>query len=475
MARVTRSLFARPEQWIHRRVEYVSFKDHRIVHHQIGVDFTLPRDIEPISDFEGKNIYIAPLFVLAKDSPEPLREGKPPRRHFIFFVKRPPDRKSIVPTAHYSSLSFTDQEGHSLPILTRLQSAQLTAAMLLQEAERVLGGRRVTGRLQNEISVIPYLSWLDLQGTLAWLKQGGCGDARAELRKDELFAELVDIFASHYLIACLLTGNKPRRPIYKLSYDEHLYELSERSGASRRSVGWSPEQYFVPLTEIGASSTYHVEVAIPDELEITEVGLVGKRYRWFGALRDKGNRDYIVQQVQRTTREGKVYIPAPLPGRRTGLVWVKLRARRQGFLRGALAASFIITAMLFFAAFAVLQVVHGKEFEAATATLLLVPALVAAYIARPGEHAITTKMLRWARAALFIDALLPGVAIYLLLTERDEKPKFILKLGSHHFSDPPLGWLILAGLSFIVFVLFVASNIFPQPRGETFHRVEGQH
>ncbi len=470
MARVTRSLFARPEEWIHRRVERIYFRNESIAHHQVSVDFTLPRDIEPVSIFKDKKVYLAPLFLLAKDSSNPY----------------------MGQSTRFSKLDFTNQEGHSLPLLTRPQSAQLTEMMLREEAERVLGSGCVTGRLQREISAIPYRSWFYLQNELRWLLQDKtcCGDARRKLRKDKLFSELIYTFASHYLIACLLMGNEPRRPIYKLSYDEQLYGRMSKSRGLGDILG-KTKQYFVPITEIGASSSYHIEIEIPKELEINTISLVGKGYRWFEKLLETGNRDYFIQQVllteeERQHDEGKVYVPDPLPGRRTGLIWVKLKARQRGFLNGALWASFVITVILFCAAFAVLIVANDNEAEAATATLLLVPALVAAYIARPGEHAMTAKMFTGARVALLLNALLPGVGVYMILTMHHgltltvykgvdhvhNSANIIYKLGIYEFSEPPLSWLVLAGLSLVIFLLLSIDTILPQPGDEPMYQIE---
>lgn len=479
MAKTTCLLFARPEEWIHRRVERIYFKDHQVAHHQVSVDFTLPRNVAPVSTFDGKPMYVAPLFLLAKGMLDPLRVGKRPRRRFFFLGKRPVDlTKRAIPSTRYSNVNFTNQDGRSLPILTREQSAQLTVAMLLQEAERIVGSDRVTGQLQNEIAAIPYRSWLDLQEVLDWLlyKKVCCWDARLRLRKDKYFRELIFTFASHRLIVCLLNGEEPRRPIYKLSYDEYAnVDIANPKGTFRRSIGWKSEQYSIPLTEIGASSSYHVEIDIPKELEINAINLVGKGYRWFDKIRDVGNRDYLVQQIQ-STNEGKIYIPEPLAGRRVGHVWVKLRARRKGFPAGAWAASFLITVILICASFNAWIVVKHRESEAATATLLLVPALVAAYIVRPEEHGITKRMLRWMRWALVVDALLLGAGIFFILTMRHQKADHILGgIGYYHFSNPPLSWLVLVGISVVIFLILSLSNILPRPHGENIYNIERQN
>jgi hypothetical protein len=476
MAQVTLALFKQPERWIHRRVERIYFKSPQLAHHQVSADFTLPTGVPPVSKFDGKDVYIAPLFLLVKGSPVPLFEGKPGRRRFILFGKRKVDpSRRPVPTAPYSNLNFTDQDGNRLPLLTRRQSSLLAATMLLEVAERALG-EAATGKLRHDILAIPSRSRLDLGPVLEWLlKESTClCDPRTKLREDDVFPELAYMLASHSIVACLLMDGPPQRSIYKLSYDEPPNEgFSRRKGRLRRSLGLRTEQYFVPLNEIGGSASYHVEIEVPKDLLTTAISLVGKRYRWFGGhLRDKDNLDYSIQQVV-SASEGKIYVPQPLPGRRVGFTWVKLRVDPSGFFVGAIAASWITTIMLALGALAVLVVVYEHESEAAAAALLLVPAVLALYVARPGEHAITSKMLRGARFALVFNAIIPAVAVLFLITASPSSPHLIatnLTGGTFRLSTPPLVWTGLAILSMLFSLLFVLCYFAPRPRGKTVYQ-----
>ena len=477
MAQVTRALFAQPERWIHRRVDRVYFKDHEVVHHQVSVDFTLPAGVPPIVKSNGRNIYVAPLFLLAKDARKPPREGRIPRRRFLIYGKRTPDlTKRPIPTAPYSNLDFSDQNGRRLPLMIRRQRGLLAKTLLLEEAERVLE-QPVDRELEEAISAIAYNSWPELIAVLEWLlvEPTPPADPRLDLRAHEAFPELAYTLASHSIVVCFFDG-PPGRSIYKLSYDERLNEgFTTSKGRLRRSLGWKSEQYSVPLNEIGASASYHVEIEVPPELLINAVNLFGKRYGWFGdKLLSQTGRDYSIQQVG-TVSEGKIYIPEPLPGRRVGVAWVKLRMRRSGFLIGALMTSIVITAMLTIAAFAVPVVAQENQSESAAAALLLVPALVAVYVARQGEHPITAKMLRWARIALIVDAILPVFAVFLLIATRhtETDPARVASdfgLGPFSLGKPSLVWMVLAGFSAGFVALFTISNIAPKPRGETIYR-----
>lgn len=498
MAEVMRRLFMEPEKWVHRRVERIYLKSHQMAHHQISVDFTLPPAMPHVGRFGERRVYIAPLFLLVKDSLSPMREGKRPRRRFFLFGERRPDAsKPIIPTAPYSNIDFRDQAGQRIPVLTRLQSAQLTATMLLKEAERVVGSDLVTDRLRDEIYPIPFRRLADLGEVLKWLfdEEVLSSDPRAALRKDDLFTELVHILASHSIIICLLTEDEPRRPIYKLSYDEPLNEhyvskkrnLRESFGRYVERVfqtlGWKSERYFVPLTEIGAGFSYHVEIAIPDELQVNAVTLTGKEYRRFTDLISSSDRDYFIQQIG-SANEGKIYIPRPYPGRRVGLVWVKLRARRTGFLVGAVITSVFITALLILATWKAPSVLSDKTADPAAAAFLIAPALVGFFLARPGEHAITGKMLRWARLALAMNAGISTLAVFFLITAPKTEPagnESVLTLVVWTVEKLPaalsgpgghlrLQWGILAFFSLILSLLFVVSLIIPMVHGETIYQ-----
>jgi len=342
--------------------------------------------------------------------------------------------------------------------------------MLLEAAEQLLG-RAPAGKLRAEIAAIPQRSIQDLPKVLHWLFEAPINDSdeRRKLREDKTFPELAHTLASHIIVACLFMSGPPQRSIYKLSFESQI--TANKKGALWRSLGWRSQQFYVPLSEIGASSSYHVEIEVPSELLINSVNLIGKSYCWFGELLNRERRaDYLIQQVG-STSDGKIYIPKPIAGRRVGLAWVKLRARRAGFLTSALVASVITTTMLSLAALKAPDVLRDGKSDAGAAALLLAPTLLAAYIVRPGEHVITSKMLRWARYALVADGILPAFAVYFLITTQDDSNLHKAAAASLHNADKlKEQWLILAGISVIFLILFIVSNIAPRPYGETIYQ-----
>lgn len=483
MAQVTRALLEQSERWIHRRVERISFKDDQVAHHRISADFTLPAGVRAVDRIDGKDVYIAPLFLMVKGYRTPPCEGRRPRRRFILFGERRSDPgMQPIPFAPYADIGFTDQDGRRIPLMTRRQSSLLAKTVLLEAAEQALGAP-ATGKLRDRISAIPDRSWLDLGSILAWLltdEPAGNDDPRAALRADDAFSELAYTLASHSIIACLLTDPPRRRLLYKLSYDERLNPgFSARKGRLRRSLGWEPQEYTVPLNQIGAAASYHVEIEAPRELSISTASLFGKRYRWFGDLLNHGDRDYAIQQVEQDSSQSKIYIPEPLPECRVGMASVKLWVQRRGFLASALIMSCVVMGMLIIAAFAAPIVAQDNQSDSGSgaAALLLLPALfVAVSIAWPGEHAITAKMLPLARAALVADAILPIFAVFLLISTRRYEASAQRASGDFsvwhlQLDSPSPVWIALAALSVPFVVLFAISNFAPRRHGETVYRV----
>lgn len=492
MAEVTRVLFTQPERWVHRRVEKISFKDHRFARQQVSVDFTLPVGVKPVGHFHGQDVYVAPLFLLAKDARKPPRERKRavgrlrPRG-----AEAPYERNGlIIPTAPYSHIDLIDDAGRSVPLSTRRQSSLLAETMLLEAAQLVLGAP-ASAELAERLSAIAYRGWPELRGALAWMleeplaspRETAAGQAgastrreRARLRADDAFPELAYTLASHSIVVCPIADGPRRRTIYKLLYDVDLNESFSASGGwLRRSLRLRSEEYSIPLNEIGAAASYHVEIDVPKDLRIDSASLIGKLYRWFGdGLLDRAHLDYAIQQTTNVS-EVKIYVPEPPPGRRAGATWVRLRVPPSVFHIGALTASIVIAAMLTIAAFALPVVAREHQSETAAAALLLVPALVAVYMAREGEHPITTMLLRPARVVLFVNAILPVFAVFLLIAtwRREASPARASSdfwLGPLRLGQPSTVWIGLAVVSLLFVATFLCSVFARGSKSETIYR-----
>ena len=473
--RATYELLVNSELWIHRRVDRIAFKDYSSAIHQTSVDFTLPVPLAQVAQDRGEAIYVAPLFLLLKDARALLG-----------------DDSRTMPVAPYTCIDLTDETGRSLPLLTRRQRTQIAAVALLRAAGRANKAAIPPGTLRTRIADIATSdSTRDAPALDYVMHQPTCeNDIRETLRDDPTFRELAFMLARFSPVICLFNDKPSDRCIVKLRYHEETNTgIARAGGRIRRSLGWKSQQFFVAIPTIGACSSYHVEVDVPQELELTELGLVGTRYELadhdISAI--SSGKDYYIRQTEKRlwpqsfNIPNSIYVPsAHVP--RHGAAWVKLRARREGFLRGALVASLATTLVLTFAAANAIAITHAEspgngKSDATTALLLLLPTILAAYVVRPGEHAITGKTLRFARLALTIDGALPFIAAARLLTYSDTTVKHVTRrVGAHlvHTSivvpSNPHGlqvlWIVLASVSAVFALLFCLSYYLPRPHAK---------
>lgn len=482
MAQVTLALFQRPKSWIHRRVERIRFIDRETIRRQISVDFTLPAGLPPIASFNGQDVYVAPLFLLSKDHPDPCLDS----------MRQP------LPTGIYSNVVLIDQAGKGLPLLTRRQSSQLAGVVLSEAAAQVAGaGTPIPAELKR--TILGIATWeranrqQALNTVLAQDVSAEPSDLRNKLQEDRNgFVELAHLLATYAPVACLFTDGSPGRSVIELSYDESL-DQSEPAprGIIRRSIGWKSEHLSVQVNEIGAGASHHIEIEVPEDLQVNVVSLLGRRYALAGkSWRDlkRDDRSYSIRQA-RMANSGSLYISNPPYSRRIGRVSIEMRARRFGLLGRALVASIVTTVALSALALVAPSIIDADKSEAAVAALLLLPILLATYIAQPSPHAITSRMLLWARIALVINAALPFIAMLWLVTTSATPSPPVLDLGLFKVAldlfgsgdgsanDLQVRWWILVGVSVLFNAVFLISFIaplsdrqshyFPLPKKET--------
>jgi hypothetical protein len=123
--------------------------------------------------------------------------------------------------------------------------------------------------------------------------------------------------------------------------------------------------------------------------------------------------------------------------------------------------------------------------SAASSLLLLAPGLVAAYLLRPGEHAMARRLLVTPRLLLIISAAITFAAAAVLIALYPEVPVVhcpgsalpkCLELQARASKPHPSGDLVsslrgLAGGAAAIFLLLAVSVIIPRPRSnDRFYR-----
>ena len=482
LAQITLPLLLDPHRWIHRRVERIQFIDRQTIRRQVSVDFTLPNRIAPLQLHDGQKVFAAPLFLLKRDHPRPFRVGKAKP----WWTEEPEPYRARMPMSLFSDLTLTDQTGTHQPLITRRESTRLASALVRSTAVQVTGGPLSAEQLRD-LSAVALGDRLARKQALQRLLIARPTPRELTPLGESDAAELICMMATCLPIVCLFKDHPPGRSIFKLSY---VATLDDDQAMTKwlipRSMGWKSENLAVAINEIGAAASHHIEIEVPGDLQVNYVSLTGKRYTranvpW-QALEAK-DKDCAIRQVG-TASSGNIYLSELPFRRRLGRVSIKMRVRRTGFLMGALVTSIIITSVLLALALFSRQIVNSNSPATPVAALLLLPSLVAAYIARPGEHMITARMLRWARFALVGNAALPFLAVLVYITSapnpghRSTIPGVVdgmlgLSLPQEvHFHNLQAWLAVLTGVSLVFTLLFVSSNIWPRPHGESTHNLD---
>jgi hypothetical protein len=159
------------------------------------------------------------------------------------------------------------------------------------------------------------------------------------------------------------------------------------------------------------------------------------------------------QQLVGGIRQRKHLYISPADAHRAGIVWVRCRVVRHGFLRAAVAVAWLVTGLLALFAIRADNIVGDSQTSAAL--LLLVPALIAGFLIAPGEHDMTRHLLRGPRM------LTAGIGLLALLATAG-----LLALPEPSPQGAPTAlvciWTIGAGIATILSVLLTVSLFLPK-------------
>jgi hypothetical protein len=347
-------LLLRPHDWVHRRVESVTFTDVSTVRRRVSVDFTLPHGLPAVTKPDGKRIQLVPLTLLAK------------RRLRRFDLR--------------------DEQGRSLPLLTATQNGAVATAMLEALAESILRD----GELNDEVrSILQRIAAHEPRGAEAALLElrAATGPQREILRHlnhEPQFYALAQDLALNFAALTFLAESDGVRRIVKFAYDERPSH-GFLKGKAIEQLGWRASEFRFVTPSVDDAQSYHFEIEAPIELGIVTASLDVK-----GPTGETwGDADDGV------LRTAHLYVSDVSRGAR-GIATVKLLPRRAGLVRSSMLATVFVASVLTWARFHLLSL--STDVDGAIPLLLALPGLLAAYTARPGEHALATEMLLGLRA-----------------------------------------------------------------------------
>lgn len=353
-------------RWVARRVESLELHDEVTAHRRVSIDFTLPAAIRSRRILVPSRTVFVPLSFVKK---EPLR-----------------------------NFDIRDERGQALSMLSRRENGELASAALSHLAELTLG-MPPEPEILEDIDALTYMSEGNSQASLERLfRQAGAARlTRYRLREDATFRGLATWLAESFLLIVPLRADRARRLI-KFEYDETI-------GGSRRGwqrigepMSWQPTRIPVPVPGAGLAGSYHFEAHAPADLTFTQASLFS-----FATNEqldsDQGPRPRIHLMTSRHEPELRVIL--------------RVMAPRGGTIRAALLTALFTAAVLTFGAFRLTELVKAKD---GVATILVsVPAVIAAYLSRPGEHLLTTRLLFGVRLAILIAGVASFAASAVLL------------------------------------------------------------
>ena len=381
--------------WVNRRVDTIKFVDEHLARHRISVDFQLPPGLEK---------------VFAADPGAQLIP--------VTVVRRSSDLERF---------DVKHDDGNDLPLVNRFLAARLGAVALREKAERVLGASpsdelvrllvAVATDPPNDDADPSIVEALIDPRSAAWFSPNLRNSFRERrvLCSDDGFCNLVALLALGSPVMVSLQARAGRRQIIKVGWDEWISESgsvradqtqSLRHRASL-SLGFTDTVTALDMSLIGGAGAHHVQIEAPVEVELTTVELKGfkPRDRLTPEVLDRGSDEpepiYLIRQ-RGPLRRVQLYLD-DTPDVAMGSLRAELRGSHGGFMRGALAAAFLVTATLW------LYFLRSDEIARQTSSasvLLLVPGLLAAYIVRPGEHLLARKLRRSWRWLLTVDGVL---------------------------------------------------------------------
>lgn len=363
IGQINGALLRRGGYWIHRRKESVSILDETALQRQVSVDFTLP-DVIPGCGREphvkhpagGEPVYCPPLFVLPKAP------------------------------ANLMAFDLLDESGVSLPLMTRIDNARVSAATLIELARIVLtdNALNLSAGLEARLRLIASADEPHPTIAAARLARADSQDPNETeliaLRSDGAFMWWLRTLAHSSIVVVPYRDPTVRRKIFRLSYQQPItYSLPMTA-----RLGWSTYKVVVDSSWIDARN-FHFEAEAPPGLRIVSATLTDDEQP---SVRNEG----FLRRVH-------LYRPgAERAG--AGTAALSLHVNGQGFVGGALLASGLVLGAVLGCLAEAKHIAENPT--SAPALLLLLPALIASYVARPDQHALTTRLLSSARRLLLI-------------------------------------------------------------------------
>jgi hypothetical protein len=377
--------------WVHRRVQRISYARPALLTNRLSVDFTPP---------PGAPAYV-PISVLPKWPP----------------VYR---------------LDYLHEDGTPVPLLTSAENGIIDEALLRATVQAVSPSSLAVDGFSDALRTLcrgPETHLEDAFDRFESLLVGDVGDPRVE-RVLDLAASLT---AATILWYPLPAGRAGERQIVKLEYLIRNFGSTRWHVRLRRSLSWMAPADFIPLWHIGADANFHADVEAPSVLTIRSLE---PRFYWFAppiaaeeaggekeSADEEGSGDADTRRAEEVglrpdlylDREGRlahVYVSGRRP---LGADLIATFAATRSALAPMAGAGLVIAALAtaFYSWRA--QIGSSDDVAAAVSVLILIPALLAYVVIRPSDPPEARRYLLGVQAlALTAGAIPLAMAVMLL-------------------------------------------------------------
>jgi hypothetical protein len=468
--------------WVHRRVETVYFEGAGTYRRHLSIDFTVEHDLEALVESgDGLPLHLTPLTLLRK---RPL-----------------------------TNFDFRDESDRAVPLLTKKRNGALAAALLSGLATVVTSdelqerhGEQPPVDVEEALIRIAYSDGTSMD-PVDDLFNVSLGDTpasrewRTELRNQLNFRAFAQALNESYLVVVPLVGPAGVRRVLKLAYDEppaletedgeggRVSRLArralsvvygERFGSRpplpnpggwekagwrrllelRRIFGIRAHLHVIRVPAASYGSSYHVEFVAPPGLIVTRATLISFR---------PGDAEPQLDQLLVQSRErAPLYLDGGVEGPpfvTEAAAMAHLRPTASTLIRATTLLSIFTTALLLFVAFRWEALVGNAA--GVPSLLLIVPAGLAAFIARPGEASVTTGLLLGIRSAAVAVGVCAFAAAALLVGGRSCEPGLFYSTCSSWPITPILLFGLAALSAVVMLLLSVAWHFSNRPPEQT--------
>ncbi len=398
--------FSHPPTWTRRHIVTVKLKSDRDAHVQLDVEVELPRDEDASFPWNGRaRLFVVPVAPITKE----LRPS-----HFELLDEHGGIAHTFT-RADNARISASALERAATELLTSYEN--LDALLWLLNRLTVEVGREREFYLawaEEELEAInpeiaessAYRDFLDLarelySGSMLWVPIVGLPGSQKTVRlslhqKIEPAAILSHLWGRVRRTTTLVVAKADETERVRLR--EPARDLNTR-GTLRRvwnrfadTLGFAPFQLQMPEPYLRRAASYHLQVESPAGVDVRIVRLIS-RVKW-----PRGAPGTVFKAT--ASNRGHLYFSGAVGFDSPVAALIHFRVGRRGPLfLSALTATLIATMLWFFAANPEAAV---ERPEVAGPTLLLVPTLLIIFAARPGEHALVTRLLSGVRFLLLL-------------------------------------------------------------------------